>query len=115
MVASRGIPGPLAVLVPKVQKVALRPRFLKGPAKSGEFPFGVGFHFLPFVYVYGLFRGLRASAAVRNGKIISSSIHRLVGLHLAAGRDARIFEVPQGSQGWMVASGGIPGPLAVLA
>ena len=64
MVASGGISGPLAVLAPKVQKVVLRPRFLEGPAKSVEFPFGVGFHFLPFVYVYGLFRGLRASAAV---------------------------------------------------
>ena len=48
MMAFGGIPGPLAVLALKVQKVALRPRIFKTLAKSGEFPFGVGFHFLHF-------------------------------------------------------------------
>ena len=48
MVASGGISDPLAVLAPKVQKVALRPRILKTLAKSGEFPFGVGFYFWHF-------------------------------------------------------------------
>ena len=72
-----------------------------------EVPGARGFRviFSQFAYVYGVFSVMKCGQG--SPTMIGSSIQRLVGLHVATGRDARIFEVPRG---WMVASGGIPGP-----